>query len=481
MKRKLTNSTLIATLSIFSALCPLLANAQPTGDKIREMEALSGTGRKEELLSVKLAIEEDYLAKARHNIEQYRKSGATLVFVDENGNPVENVNIEINQVTQDFLFGALLFEIAGHASAQSYKEAEFKSRFKDLFNLGILPFYWASYERVAGQPRWQRNHAAMEWALENGITLKGHPLGWTSPAGTPRWLLRLPPEMANELYKARIQNNVTGYKDKIEIWDVVNEPVNTVPWHVALKDTANTNDLRYNVTGYDTDDFADWVELSYKWAYEANPDGDYILNEYFTLAIPEIRDRFYSLIKELKKRNTPLTGIGVQGHEPREMWFSPVEMYKTFDLYKEFNLPLHITEFIPQSSGKNITGWREGIWTPETQAEFAEQFYTLAFGHPSIASITWWAFTDRNAWLEGGGLLDREYNPKPVYDRLMKLVKDEWMTKDVNLDTGKNGQASFRGFFGSYNVVATRPDGTGATFRFHLKDGETNFWQFTLR
>jgi endo-1,4-beta-xylanase len=480
MKLKITSSTLIATL-IFSALFPLLVNAQPTEEKIREMEALSGKGRKEELQSVKLAIEEDYLAKARHNIEQYRKSGATLVFVDENGIPVENVHLEINQVTQDFLFGALLFEIAGHASAQPYREAEFKNRFKDLFNLGILPFYWTSYERVPGQPQWQRNQAAMEWALVNDITLKGHPLGWTSPAGTPRWLLRLPHETAGELYKARIQNNVIGYKGKIDIWDVVNEPVNTVPWHVALKDTANTNDLRYNVTGYETGDFADWVEQSYKWAYEANPDGDYILNEYFTLAIPEIRDRFYRLIKELKRRNTPFTGIGIQGHEPREMWFSPVEMYKTFDLYKEFNLPLHITEFIPQSSGKPMTGWREGIWTLEAQADFAEQFYTLAFGHPSIASITWWAFTDRNVWLEGGGLLDREYNPKPVYNRLMKLIKDEWMTRNLNLKTGIDGQASFRGFFGQYRVVATGPDGTSKTFHFHLKDRETNFRQFTIR
>ena len=454
--------------------------AQPTGEKIREMEALMGTGSDDVLRELKYSIEQDYLEKARHNIEQYRKSGATLVFVDDTGSPLENIRVEINQVTQDFLFGALLFEIAGHASDRPYKEDEFKRRFRDLFNFGILPFYWASYESVPGNPQWQRNQSALEWALENGITLKGHPLGWTSPAGTPRWLLRLPPETATDLYRARIQNNVIGYKGKIDIWDVVNEPVNTVPWDVALKDTANSNNLRYNVSGYGTGDFAGWVEQSYKWAYEANPDGEYILNEFFTLAIPEVRDRFYDLIKELRRRNTPISGIGIQGHEPREMWFSPVEMYKTFDLYREFGLPLHITEFIPQSAGKEITGWREGIWTEETQAEFAEQFYTLAFGYPSMASITWWAFTDRNVWLEGGGLLDEEYNPKPVYNRLRRLIREEWMTRDLQLVTGTDGKASFRGFFGRYDVTVTLPDGSRKVLDIHLKEKETNHWQFTL-
>jgi endo-1,4-beta-xylanase len=456
------------------------SHGQPTEEKVREMESLTESNRTGEMMSVKLSIEEDYLKKARHNIEQYRKSGAMLIFVDDEGRPLENIRVEINQVTQDFLFGALLFEIAGNSSEQPYKEDEFKTRFKDIFNLGILPFYWASYERTAGNPEWQRNQSALEWALENGIALKGHPLGWTSPAGTPRWLLGLPPETATSLYKARIQNNVAGYKGKIDKWDVVNEPVNTVPWDIALADSDNNNNLRYNVTGYTTEDFADWVDQSYRWAYEANPDGDYILNEYLTLAIPEIRDRFYDLIKELRRRNTPISGIGIQGHEPREMWFSPIEMYKTFDLYKEFGLPLHITEFIPQSAGKAITGWREGTWTEETQAEFAEQFYTLAFGHPSIASITWWAFTDRNVWLEGGGLLDNEYNPKPVYNRLRHLIREEWMTKNVSLMTNDRGEVFFRGFFGRYDVIVTLPEGSRKVLNIHLKEKETNHWQFTL-
>jgi hypothetical protein len=44
-----------------------------------------------------------------------------------------------------------------------------------------------------------------------------------------------------------------------------------------------------------------------------------------------------------------------------------------------------------------------GRWTEAAQAEFAVQFYSLAFGHPSVVSITWWRLADASIWLEGGG------------------------------------------------------------------------------
>jgi hypothetical protein len=163
------------------------------------------------------------------------------------------------------------------------------------------------------------------------------------------------------------------------------------------------------------------------------------------------------------------------------MWFSPIEVEATLDRMAEFGLPLHITEFIPQSSGKTITGgWREGTWTADAQAEYAEQFYTLAFGHPAVTTINWWGLSDADIWLEGGGLLDEDYQPKPVYDRLMKLIKNEWMTKGVILATGKDGEATFRGFHGQYEVTAILPDGQRKSLTLHVRDNEKNRWDFKL-
>lgn len=432
-----------------------------------------------------LRIEQEYISQAKQNIEKYRNGDASLVFTDANGKPLKDVQVEVNQVSQDFLFGNLSEEVLRLGITAS-DSARFTERFKELFNFTELTVKWQPYEPEQGKPQWQKLQQKLDWCKANNVTPKGHTLGWTHEAGTPRWLLKLPAAQATELYKARIQNLVGGFKDQIKMWDVVNEPVTTIPWEKALQDTISRRGeidagIRYNTTGITLQKTVPWVENSYKWAYEANSYGDFILNEFYVIAKPEIRQKFYDLIKELQRRDVPVTGIGIQGHEPREMWFSPIEVVKTFDKYKELGLPLHITEFTPQSSGKAITGgWREGTWTEEAQAEFAEQFYTLAFAHPAMASIHWWGLSDRFIWLPGGGLLDKDFNPKPVYTRLLKLIKHDWMTKDKKLITDKKGQTKFRGFYGSYEVKVTKPGGAIQTFNIHLKENDSNEWSFKL-
>lgn len=455
----------VLAVATFTGIAPLSLHAQPA-DHAR--------------------IEQELLAQARDNIERFRKSDAAITIRNRDGHPLEGVRLQVNQVAQDFLFGNLAFELAERdGSANPHLDA-FKDRFKALFNYAILPFYWSAYEPEQGQPQWQRIQRAIEWCRSNGITLKGHPLGWTHPAGTPSWLLDLPRDTAFKLYEARIRNTVGGFKGTVGIWDVVNEPVNTIPMDRVFATGSNSDTRigegrRYDVTGVTVDDIVPWVADSFKWAAEANPDATLILNEFNLIAVPQTRERFCALVQALLARGTPIRGLGIQAHEPREMWFSPVEVKATLDRLAQFGLPLHITEFIPQSSGKPVTGgWREGNWTAEAQADFAEQLYTIAFGHPAVATINWWGLSDADIWLPGGGLLDEHYEPKPAYDRLLKLIKHDWMTRNLNVATDKAGQATFRGFQGSYEVIAILPDGRRKTLTLHLQANEENRWDFRL-
>lgn len=429
----------------------------------------------------KARIERDLLAKAKSNIEKYRKGNVTIVITDSSGNPLPNVQVQVNQIAHTFLFGNLSEEIFNpRLTPEEVKK--FEERFTELFNFTELTVKWAPYERQQGRPEWQALQRKLDWCKKHGITPKGHTLGWTHVAGTPSWVMKLPAEKATELYKARILNLVGGFKNSIKMWDVVNEPVTTIPWERALKDTVSTGGqidegFRYNTRGVTIEETIPWVQNSFRWAHEADPSGDFILNEFYVIAKPEIREKFYELLRRLQELDAPVTGIGIQGHEPREMWFSPIDVVATFDKLASLNLPLHITEFTPQSSGKKITGgWREGVWTEEAQAEFAEQFYTLAFGHPSMASIHWWGLSDKMIWLKGGGLLDTNFNPKPVYYRLRKLVKEDWMTRNLPVNINVRGEGSFRGFFGLYEIVVKKADGTTSFDRKELKSGTTNHW-----
>jgi endo-1,4-beta-xylanase len=419
--------------------------------------------------------EEKLMKQAEENIEKFRKGDVSIQFKSRDGKAISNVKVSISQKSHDFLFGCIIFDLIG--GENTYKPVLFKERYKKIFNLAVFPFYWPSYEQHQGFTRWQDMIPVIEWCKANGITTKGHPLVWATESGTPQWLTRYTTAETEELLKSRVINLTSGFSDKIELWDVVNEPINVKTWKHKIQNFNDTND--WGVT--DTISLiADYVEKALQWAHKGNPDATLMINEYRTLADIGVRKRYDDLLSELKKRNAPLSGIGIQAHEPRQEWFSPVEVWKTFDQYQRFGYPIHITEFHPQSSGVPITGnWRTGSWTPEAQTEFTEQFVKLCFGHPAVVSINWWGFSDRNIWLPGGGLVDEEYNPKPVYKMLDKLINETWKT-NVTLQTDNQGIVSFRGFYGEYEISIVTAEGKKINYTVHVNKNEENKWSFIL-
>jgi GH35 family endo-1,4-beta-xylanase len=321
----------------------------------------------------------------------------------------------------------------------------------------------------------------VEWALANGITLKGHPLAWTHTAGTPGWLRGLPVEKTEELLRARVTLTVAGLAGTIDLWDVVNEPVNTVTWRMAHAEKAPGDGPRYRFVP--VADVADWVEPLYRAAHEANPRATLVLNEFNQVMKPDVRQRFLELVKALQSRRAPVHALGLQVHEPLDAWFPPEELRRTLDSCAPLGLPLHLTEFIPQSSGKPITGgWREGTWTEEAQADYAEQVYRIAFGHPSVELVNWWGFSDRDVWIPGGGLVTADYAAKPVFRRLEKLINEEWRTS-IEAKADAAGQVSFRGYYGRYAVTVREPDGAVHAFTVSLskKSGQENRFRLTVR
>ena len=61
---------------------------------------------------------------------------------------------------------------------------------------------------------------------------------------------------------------------------------------------------------------------------------------------------------------------------------------------------------------------------------YGEAIYTLLYSHPAVEAITWWDFADYHAWQGApAGLIRADMSPKPLYERLMELVWDEWATR----------------------------------------------------
>lgn len=116
------------------------------------------------------------------------------------------------------------------------------------------------------------------------------------------------------------------------------------------------------------------------------------------------------------------------------------------------------------------------VTTPEDeakQADYLEQFYTVLFSHPSVQAITYWDFSDRNAWQNApAGLLRKDMSPKPAYTRLMRLIHGKWWTEAHGV-SDRSGAFETRGFFGDYRIQVKFPDGNIVERTADLPKGST--------
>ncbi len=136
----------------------------------------------------------------------------------------------------------------------------------------------------------------------------------------PPWLSGYTVQETEELLKSRVVNIVRGFRGQIDIWDVVNEPINVKTWKNKIAKLDDENDWGVEDP---IPEIADYVTAALRWAYAANPSATLIVNEFMTLAREKERMRFNSLLKELAARRAPISGVGIQAHEPREEWFLP--------------------------------------------------------------------------------------------------------------------------------------------------------------
>ena len=162
-------------------------------------------------------------------IELYRKGFADLSIVDKDGNPVENVQVELRQTKHDFLYGANIFmldELPTEEANQNYKD-----RYAEIFNEATIPFYWRDNEPEQGKLRFDKDSPkiyrrpaidlCLEYCEERGITPKAHCLNYQQ-WGTPKWL---PDDVASEKFylEKRFRELAERYADKIHGWEVTNE------------------------------------------------------------------------------------------------------------------------------------------------------------------------------------------------------------------------------------------------------------------
>jgi len=378
-------------------------------------------------------------SQIQQRIERYRTATVTLTLTDAAGKPLVNQALEVRQVAHKFLFGCNGFGINDKSSLGD----DYRQRFAALFNYATLPFYWGNYEPQPDQTGAQGLREMAQWCQTQGIRPKGHPLVWHNIP--PGWMAGKSWQEYEARLMARIRREVTGFAGLIDTWDCVNEPMDMDKEDGLLGAVAHARSV-LNV-----------VKESFAEARKVPGERMLILNDYNN------SPKYEKFIGECLKDGVCIDAIGLQSHMHNGYWGSR----KIWDLctrFEKFGTPLHFTEITLVSGVGNykIKGWNaqhdDWISTPEgeqRQARDAAEFYRILFSHPAVAAITWWDFSDRYAWLGApAGLLRKDMTPKPAYEALHKLIKQDWWTGPQTLTTDAQGSVCFHGFLGRYAVTA---------------------------
>lgn len=402
------------------------------------------------------------LDKADARIERHRKGSAVLKLFAPDGKPLAGgVAVKIEQKRHKFLFGCNIFKLDKCRTADD--NAAYAKHFDELLNFATLPFYWWNYERQQGKPDDERTDEVVRWCKDHNFTTKGHPLAWNYV--DPRWLADAP-EAAMKAQFRRIERCVRRFKNDIDIWDVVNEATHYDREHVKKQAPILTEAISKMGVG-------NYIREAFKVAREANSDATLLINDYKT-----DRDYEEKIISELvDKHGKPLYDVvGIQSHMHDGHWTAR-KMWDVCERFAKFGKPLHFTEatLVSGAQGWDLRTKRRDSnfrWVSteegeERQARDVAEFYRILFSHPAVEAITWWDFTDQNAWQGApAGLLRDDMTPKPAYEELQRLIKGKWWTRTVTTsDSG--GKARFRGFFGEYEVTA-RVDGRKLTGTFQF-------------
>jgi endo-1,4-beta-xylanase len=382
---------------------------------------------------------EEVLGQADERIEKCRKGATTLRLLGPDGQPLPaGVDLQIRQTRHSFLFGCNIFKLGRCRTPQD--SGAYAEGFARLLNFATLPFYWWSYERRKGRPMDDRTDEIVRWCKDHGITTKGHPLAWNYV--DPPWLTGTPEE-AMQLQIERIARCMERFRGDIGIWDVVNEATHYNREELKRNSPKLTEAIAKMGVG-------EYVRTAFTTARQADPQARLIINDYRTDAA--FADNVISQLVDAGGKSL-YDIIGIQSHMHGGYW-GAARTWDVCDRFARFGKPLHLTETTVVSGPKQGSTWVSTVEGEEQQARQVAEFYTVLFSHPAVEAITWWDFTDQDAWQQApAGLVRSDMSPKPAYERLCELVKGKWWT-DLQAKTGAEGSFAFLGFLGDYEIQA---------------------------
>jgi GH35 family endo-1,4-beta-xylanase len=374
----------------------------------------------------------------------FRKVKARIQLPPEKANSTVRAKL----LKHGFLFGTAMFRAANLFRDVPAEEKRLASlcvaEMEKLNNYATLPFYWGRFEPEEGRPDTAVIRQTGEFLASKGFALKGHPLCWHTVCAD--WLMEYDNRTILKKQIERIEREVSDFAGLIDMWDVVNEAV-IMPVFDKYDNAVTRLCREMGQVGL--------IKTMFNTAKAVNPNAKLVLNDF------NVSPEYEELIERCLDAGVPVDIIGIQSHQHQGCW-GKEKLLDVIQRFTRFGLPVHFTENTIISGElmpphiEDLNDWQVQTWpgTPEgeeRQAREVSEIYETLFASPGIEAITTWDPAD-NAWLHApAGLLREDMSEKPVYEKLYKMIHEDWNT-DLTLRSDEHGNIEFEGFKGTYDI-----------------------------
>ena len=392
-------------------------------------------------------VEDDAIwrKEAYKRIEKYRKNDMVINVTDENGNPVENAEVNAKMTDSEMLWGGLMW---GTDFAKNYNTAtgyspETEKKLELYKENGFNMLVCGNENKPSGIIYGAKDLSeVINWCIDNNFKYRAHAYIW-EPFSNDMKGLFLP--FWNGVDSSRENTEPKTYRQRME------EQINMMA--TFLQDVAVETDVANEVTSRHAGMFTslgldEFVRI-YKICKQINPSSKLLWTETAFGGMPPTsgqRPTVPIVAKYFKEAGANVDGIGIQGH--RTIAEYPYYFYENAESVADYTDYIAITEYDQLLQYNNL------------KYPYFRDVLLACYSHPKIKSFTIWTpYYVPSTTSRGEVLYGKDFEPLPGLQAWKELVMGEWRTNET-ATTDSNGTVKIRGHRGKYDVMVKVGDKT---------------------
>lgn len=247
---------------------------------------------------------------------------------------------------------------------------------------------WAALRPTPTTFDFGRGDALYGFASDRKMLFRGHTLVWEQ--SLPSWFdEHVTSSNAEKVMKDHISAVVRHYSGKVSSWDVVNEAVQV--------NNGRADGLK--ITPWLRFIGPEYIEIAFRTAHEADPKTELIYNENWVEPddsdCEKRRRTVLALLTNLKKKNVPVHGLGIQSHIFAEARVTGSNFYRFLQEVEDLGLSITVTEMDVRDQHLPAD-----LQTRDRLvAEQYERYLSFLLQFEAVKTILTWELSNLYTWL----------------------------------------------------------------------------------